>query len=87
MFNREIQALYAELLHSDPVRLKQLASGGGWRKRALESADITSLSLRDPQGILRCILSCLVDWLPPVGDSYRRSRVAQAILDGRASAW
>ncbi len=61
MFNKKIQALYVELLHSDPEKLKQLASGGGWRKRAIESGGEIPTSIFDLQGLIFCLLSGVVE--------------------------
>lgn len=87
MYTKELRAIYAELSHADATELQKLASRGGWRKWGIESGKTSPSSVFDLKKIVSCVLSRLLGWLPPMGDDYRRSVVAQAILDCKASAW
>ncbi|MBX7143949.1 MAG: hypothetical protein K1X79_05815 [Oligoflexia bacterium] len=87
MFSRELQVLYTELSHAEPAELKHLASMGGWRKMTIDAGQDCPASILDMRGIACYVFAYILDCLPPIGDNYRRSRVAQAILDSRSAMW
>ena len=87
MYVNHFNELSTQLSGEGTARLVEIATAGGWRKRLIDSgrpgSDVTHYF---PQ-VFNDLLSVLVRLLPPVGVSFRRSLVAQRILDQKAANW
>ena len=86
-YKAEFKTIYSELLTADNIALTKAAANGGWRKRIIDRGKTVSASLFDISQLLSCVCGLVVKLLPPMGAQFRRSLVAQAILDQQNSVW
>lgn len=87
MYHLQWKITFEELAVFDTAALERIAASGGWRKALIEEGKIASTSAFDLRRLLFRLCAASIRVLPPLGKDFRRSLVAQSILDDKSSAW
>lgn len=87
MYSNQFKKIVEELSGTDHNDLLRIAAAGGWRKRFLDKGRAKPSSMFDLLTFATCAVAGVISLLPPFGNAFRRSLVAQDILDRKGMAW